>query len=182
MDQQLQHTFAGRTATLGRGLHQRHARVQEHHRESVSLLLESMPEQALSAAHEAWHLAGGRLREETQALVLTQIAACHRSRGDLRGALRAVRRAEALLVAKCGESPAQVLAVRAQLVSLLRAAGRDDASARRRLVRTYSILGKRVHDLAAAGRYRQLREVFLELDCPPTWAETLHLRWRNVYR
>ena len=117
-------------------------------KESLLLLEAGLVEQALQSSLEAWQLVQGRLSGAMQALVLTQLAACLEARGDLRGAVRAARRAEALAIAECGDALPQSLAVRAQLVRLLEKSGRDVTLPRRRLDRTIDSLREEVRPRA----------------------------------
>ena len=149
-------------------------------REAALCLLAERPEEAFQHAHEAFRLIGSRARPQVRALLLTQVAACHRARGDLRGALRAARTAEALLVSSSGEALTQVVAVRAQLVRLLRLAGQDVTGARRRLVQSYAALGEQVRGPGAEVRYRLIGDVFVSGDDPPHWALAWLCRWRNL--
>ena len=149
-------------------------------RESALCLLAERPEEAFQHAHEAFRLIGSRARPQVRALLLTQVAACHRARGDLRGALRAARTSEALLVSSSGEGLPQVVAVRAQLVQLLELAGQDVTAARRRLLRSYAALADQPLSPEADARYRLLGAVFVSGADPPHWALAWLCRWRNL--
>lgn len=150
-------------------------------KESVLLLRESMPELALRAAHDAWSAARRGLSSEAKALVLSQLGECLRERGDLRAALRAARRAEALLVAAAGDALPQVLAVRGQIVSLMRARGMDTSFVQERMQRTLQGLAAEVGDEEGMRRLRRLEQVFVHTTRPPCWARLFFQRWRPVY-
>jgi len=150
-------------------------------KESVLLLRESMPELALRAVHDAWCAARRALSPQARALVLTQLGDCLRERGDLRAALRAARRAEALLVAAEGDSLPQVLAVRAQIVSLMRARGMDTSFVEERMQRTLNGLAAEVRDEDGRRRLQRLEQVFTHSVRPPCWASLFFQRWRPVH-
>lgn len=150
-------------------------------RESVAWSRLDRHQQAFTAAHEAWVLVAGKAPGPIQALVLTQLAACAHRRGDLRGAIRSVRRAEALLVADAGEDSPQVLAVRSQLLALLREKKLDTSAAATRRDHTLGAILFRARDAGALARFRRLVEVFAGPAEPPSWAYCYVHSWRNVH-
>ncbi|MAG58742.1 MAG: hypothetical protein CMJ83_20830 [Planctomycetes bacterium] len=147
-------------------------------RESVALQIAGRPEQAFGAAHEVWVGVDGRAPYTACALVLTQLAACARDRGDIRAALRAARRAEALIVADSGDDLPQVLAIRAWLLRILESRGSDITAVRDRLNRTLAGLTRAAKDPAAQARLDRMRRSFIESTDPPHWAFVHFRRWK----
>lgn len=131
-------------------------------------------ERAFAAVREVWVAVDGRVPYPAQALVLSQLAACSRARGDFRGAIRTARRAEALLVAGAGDAAPAVLAVRAWLWRCLEAHGQNTDGVRARLDRTVTAMEDSMSD--------GMRWTFLENEAPPHWALVHLLRWRCVGR
>lgn len=148
-------------------------------KESLLLLEAGLVEQALQAAREAWTRVEGRLSGSMQSLVLTQLAACYEARQDLRAAVRACRRAEALVVAECGDALPQTLAVRAQLVRLLRKSGRDAALPQKRLDRTARALRQEAVTPRQRARVEPMIARFIDCEEPPTWAWLYQRRWHT---
>jgi hypothetical protein len=142
--------------------------------ESVAELEAGRVERAFAAAREVWVAVDGRVPSPAQALVLSQLAACSKARGDFRGAIRAARRAEALLVAGTGDATPAVLAVRAWLWRCLEAHGQNTDGVRARLDRTVAAMQDSMSD--------GMRGTFLENDAPPHWALVHLLRWRCIER
>ncbi|MSR75319.1 MAG: hypothetical protein EXS14_07610 [Planctomycetes bacterium] len=143
--------------------------------ESVAHLLLDCHEKAFTAAHDAWTTVAGRSNGHLQALVLTQLAATAARRGDGRGAVRAVRRAEALIVAEAGEDTPQALAVRAQLVALQAARGEDITAAETRRQRSFDLMQQTM--AAQPARVQRYADTFSG-NQPPSWALCYCLRWR----
>jgi hypothetical protein len=150
-------------------------------RESVGWLSLGRAEQAFQSAHDGWATMEGRATGVVQALVLTQLAAATAVRGDLSGAIRAARRAEALLVADRGDPSPQSLAVRAQLVTLLRHRGDSTEAAIQRRDATVTGLLAQTKDPVSLARLERLIAVFAKGDDPPSWALCYCLGWRNVH-
>jgi len=147
-------------------------------KESVAFLCVGRAEQAFGAAREVWVGIEGRASQTAQALALTQLAACSNARGDRRAALRAGRRAEALLAAEVGDDVPSILAVRAWLLKLLEEKGRDTEPVRERLQRTLAALARAASTPADKARLDRLRTIFVDSASPPHWA-LVHLRsWR----
>jgi len=142
--------------------------------ESAAELEAGRVERAFAAAREVWVAIDGRVPYPAQALVLSQLAACSKGRGDFRGAIRAARRAEALLVAGAGDATPSVLAVRAWLWRCLEEYGQHAESVRLRLDRTVTAMQDAMSD--------DMRWTFLESETPPHWALVHLLRWRCVGR
>jgi hypothetical protein len=132
-------------------------------------------EQAFTAAHEAFSAVTDRASGHLQALVLTQCAATAAAHGDLRAAIRAARRAEALIVAEVGEDTPQTLVVRAQLIALLCRYGEDAAAVQQRRQRTLDLLAAQPH--LSRERFERYATTFDGLR-PPSWALCFCLRWR----
>ena len=149
-------------------------------RESLLYHLNGEVEQAYLAAHDSWVAIDRCGPPHVQALVLTQLAACSEARGDTRGALRAVRRAEALLVSTTREDTPQVLAVRAQLVALLEQGGQESGPAIRRRDRSCRLLAHLSRGERAARRFERMRRSLIESCHPPHWALLYGKRWRNL--
>ncbi len=143
--------------------------------ESVAHLLLQHDEMAFTAAHDAWTTVAGRSTGHLQALVLTQLAATAAKHGDERGAVRACRRAEALIVAEAGEDTPQALAVRAQLVALLTARGDDTGAAEQRRKRSLELMHQ--SQSATPARLQRYATTFVGAQ-PPSWALCYCLRWR----
>lgn len=138
--------------------------------ESAAQLQAGRVERAFAAAREVWVAIDGRVPYAAQALVLSQLAACSKERGDLCGAVRAARRAEALLAAEAGDGTPAVLAVRAWLWRCLEERGQDVDAVRQRLDRSLAAMEGRLPD--------GFRQAFLEREAPPHWALVHLLRWR----
>ncbi len=132
-------------------------------------------EQAFTAAHEAFSAVTERASQHLQALVLTQCAATAEKRGDLRAAIRAARRAEALIVAEVGEDTPQTLVVRAHLVALLQKYGEDASAAELRRQRTLQRLSAQPH--LSSQRFERYASTFSG-SRSPHWALCFCLRWR----
>ena len=140
--------------------------------ESAAQLSAGRVERALSEAREVWKVIEGHAPYPAQALVLTQLAACAKARGDISAAARAARRAEAMLTAESGDATPAVLAVRSWLWRCLQ--GRAAASAvKKRLDRSVKIMGARVTD--------GMRTAFLESASPPHWALVHMRRWSGMH-
>jgi hypothetical protein len=149
-----------------------------------SLVCEALglTQQAFAAAHEAWVLVADRVSPAMQALMLSQLARCYELRGDLRAAVRAARRAEALIVAECGEDLPQTLAVRAQLVHLLERTGRPTGTAILRRDRSLELLRRSVRNPDQRDRFLAFLEEFSERPDPAPWSWLYQDRWRHVPR
>ena len=148
--------------------------------ESVAQLEAGRVERAFRAIREVWVAVDGRIGYTPQALVLTQLAACCKARGDLRGGIRAARRAEALIVAEAGDSAPCVLAVRGWLLSCVRERGEGVEPIRQRLEQTLAGLTHTMRGDDARARLDRMRSAFVEANEPRHWALVHLMRWRCV--
>lgn len=148
--------------------------------ESVAQLEAGRAERAFRTIREVWVAVEGRVPYSARALILTQLAACSKARGDLRGSIRAARRAEAFLVAEAGDSVPSVLAVRAWLLHCLEERGAGAGPVRGRLEQTLSGLAHSMATPDRQARLDRMRLVFLESGPPPHWALVHLLRWRCI--
>jgi hypothetical protein len=148
-------------------------------RESVLTFLAGDSGGAMRLARRALDDAGATAPPTLKALILTQVSACSRALGDLRGALQTVRRAEAFLSCEVGDASPQMLLVRHQLVDLIRRSGMTDQLAVERLTRTFrGLLQLATDDTSRAGLSR-LVHVLEGSTPPPHWALCFCKRWSN---
>lgn len=148
-----------------------------HLRQSVLHLLSRNTRRALQMARSAMDVAGASAPPSLKALLLTQVAACSRAAGDMRGAIQSVRRAEALLSCELGDATPQMLAVRHQLVALLRHGRIADQLAEERLKRSFQGLLALASDPVSRAGLSRLVQILDDGSPPPHWALCFCRRW-----